>query len=99
VSASYAIEYDATEINDHNSQIDQEYSWGKLLITQELFQKLLTALAVHPGFLKVVHTFGERITPAEESFAAFFTKLHHDPMKSLHYSYGMFCRSVEYNQR
>ncbi|KAH8592032.1 hypothetical protein B0O99DRAFT_597651 [Bisporella sp. PMI_857] len=38
-------------------QVTQEHSWSQLLITEELFRKLLTILNVHPGFLDVVHVF------------------------------------------
>ncbi|KAH7085296.1 hypothetical protein BKA63DRAFT_499329 [Paraphoma chrysanthemicola] len=55
--------------------IDQAYSWGPLLITDEVFKKLATALKLHPGFLDVVHTFGERVAPVEESSASLFTRM------------------------
>jgi hypothetical protein len=71
--------------------IDQAYSWGPLLITEELFRKLLTALMVHPSFLEVAHTFGERIAPVEESFATLITRLQPDPSSNLQYSYGTSC--------
>ncbi|PVH74946.1 hypothetical protein DL98DRAFT_658401 [Cadophora sp. DSE1049] len=56
-------------------QVAQAYSWGQLPITEEMFRKLLTSMKVHPGFLDVVHVFGEKITTVEESFAAFFTRI------------------------
>ncbi|KAH7094942.1 hypothetical protein FB567DRAFT_574833 [Paraphoma chrysanthemicola] len=55
--------------------INQAYSWGPLLITDEVFKKLATALKLHPGFLDVVHTFGERVAPVEESSASLFTRM------------------------
>ncbi|KAF1845215.1 uncharacterized protein K460DRAFT_416511 [Cucurbitaria berberidis CBS 394.84] len=67
--------------------ISQAYSWGQLLITEEFFRKLLTALEVHPCFLDVVHIFGERITAVEESFAACFTRLYPSLSSSQNSSY------------
>ncbi|CAG8972104.1 hypothetical protein HYALB_00011236 [Hymenoscyphus albidus] len=60
-------------------RIAQEHSWSQLLVTEELFRKLKTALKVHPEFLDVVHVFGEKITASEESFTAFFSHLSPEP--------------------
>ncbi|KAE9969760.1 hypothetical protein BLS_005224 [Venturia inaequalis] len=57
-------------------QISQDDSWSPLLITEELFRKLCTALRVHPDFLQIVHTFGEKTAATEESLAASFTRLY-----------------------
>jgi hypothetical protein len=70
------------------SWINQSYSWSQLLITRDLFQKLLTALKVHPLFLEVVHTFGERVSPVEESYAACVTRLQPDTPLSHQCMYG-----------
>lgn len=37
--------------------------------------KLFTFLKVHPSFLDILHTSGEKIAPVEESFAAQFTRI------------------------
>ncbi|RDI89462.1 hypothetical protein Vi05172_g3 [Venturia inaequalis] len=42
----------------------------------QLFRKLCTALRVHPDFLQIVHTFGEKTAATEESLAASFTRLY-----------------------
>lgn len=71
------------------------YSWDQLLITKELFQKLLTILKVHPGFLDVVNVFGEKITAVEESFAASFTSFYPEPSVSRGCGYGTIYRRVQ----
>ncbi|CAL3971963.1 unnamed protein product [Diplocarpon coronariae] len=55
--------------------VGQEDSWSHLLVTEELFRKLLTACNVHPRFLDIVHIFGEKFSATEESFNAFFGRL------------------------
>lgn len=52
--------------------IRQSFSWGRLLISEEMLRKLFTSQKVHPNFLDVVHVFGEKTEPVEESFSTFF---------------------------
>ncbi|KAF2827276.1 hypothetical protein CC86DRAFT_405410 [Ophiobolus disseminans] len=91
VATSEALAERLKEFKQENSvwifEIAQLYSWGQFLITEELFRKLVTALKVHSRFLDVVHTFGERAAPVEESYAAFFSKLYREPSPSLSCSY------------
>ena len=75
-----------TDIN--SSQIAQEDSWSPLLITEELFRRLLTVLNVHPRFLDVVHVFGEKVTAFEESFTACFTRISPELSSSKERGYG-----------
>ncbi|OJD36867.1 ankyrin repeat protein [Diplodia corticola] len=55
--------------------IRQPYSWTQLLISEVLFRKLMTIFRVHPAFLEVVLTFGEKIAPVEESQCSFFASI------------------------
>ncbi|KAF2021172.1 hypothetical protein BU24DRAFT_416831, partial [Aaosphaeria arxii CBS 175.79] len=71
------------------SYIAQTYSWGQLLITEELFRKLMTALKVHPDFLNVLHMFGEKITAVEEGFTTLLTRLDSKPLGQLVDTYSM----------
>ncbi|KAF2805602.1 uncharacterized protein BDZ99DRAFT_423932 [Mytilinidion resinicola] len=50
----------------------QNYSWGRLRISEEIGRKLFTSLMVHPSFLAVVHLFGEKTEPVEESLSVYF---------------------------
>jgi hypothetical protein len=61
------------------SFINQSYTWSRLQISEELFQKLFTRLRVHPSFLDVVYVFSEKIGPVEESFNHFFVHLNTQP--------------------
>lgn len=45
------------------------------MISEDHCLKLFTYLKVHPSFLDIVHTSGEKIAPVEESFAAQFTRI------------------------
>ena len=54
------------------SFIRQSFSWGRLLISEVMLRKLFTSQKVHPNFLDVVHVFGEKAEPVEESFSTFF---------------------------
>ncbi|OCK75784.1 hypothetical protein K432DRAFT_307764 [Lepidopterella palustris CBS 459.81] len=55
-----------------SSFIRQRFSWGRLLISEDTVRKLFTSLTVHPDFLEVVHLFGEKSEPVEESFSVYF---------------------------
>ncbi|OCK80712.1 hypothetical protein K432DRAFT_452070, partial [Lepidopterella palustris CBS 459.81] len=54
------------------SFIRQNFSWGRLLISEDMFRKLCTSQKVHPSFLDIVHIFGEKTEAVEESYSAFF---------------------------
>ncbi|OCL06759.1 hypothetical protein AOQ84DRAFT_389976 [Glonium stellatum] len=51
--------------------IRQNFSWSSLQISEDLRQ-LFASQEVHPNFLDVVHVFGEKTEPVEESFSTFF---------------------------
>ncbi|KAF2810478.1 uncharacterized protein BDZ99DRAFT_571050 [Mytilinidion resinicola] len=52
--------------------IRQSFSWSRLKISEEGLKRLFTNLRVHPNFLDVVHVFGEKTEPVEETFLTFF---------------------------
>ncbi|OWP00039.1 hypothetical protein B2J93_8610 [Marssonina coronariae] len=57
----------------------QAFSWSRLLVSEDHCRKLLTYLKVHPAFLDILHTSGEKIGPVEESFAAQFARISPPP--------------------
>jgi hypothetical protein len=68
----------------NQSFINQTYTWSRLEISEELLRKLFTRLRVHPDFLNVLHIFGEKVAPIEESYNYFFAHIH--PEQTLHLS-------------
>ncbi|KAI9788754.1 MAG: hypothetical protein M1816_006611 [Peltula sp. TS41687] len=74
--------------------IRQSYTWSRLLISEEIFRRLFTRLKVHPDFLDVVHIFGEKVGPVEESFSAFFAQL--SPQPSITTAIGENVHSCSY---
>lgn len=70
--ASYSLFIVSSYLTTKFSFIRQSFSWGRLLISENMLRKLFTSQNVHPSFLDVVHTFGEKAEPVEESFSTFF---------------------------
>ena len=53
------------------SFLHQNYSWGRLQVSETILRQLFTGLQVHPEFLEILFLFGEKIGPIEESFSSF----------------------------
>ena len=70
--ASYSFFIVSNYLTTKFSFIRQSFSWGRLLISENMLRKLFTSQNVHPSFLDVVHIFGEKAEPVEESFSTFF---------------------------
>ena len=66
------------------SFLRQNYTWSQLRISEELLRKLFTRLKVHPDFLEVLLSFGEKIGPVEESFGSFFSHCHRQQQENRH---------------
>ena len=73
------MNYTWTTHNEKNSYITQAFSWSRLLISEDHCLKLFTYLKVHPSFLDILHTSGEKIAPVEETFIAQFTHIYPPP--------------------
>lgn len=71
-SSQLASYLEQSSSSTHVFFIRQSFSWGRLLISENMLRKLFTSQNVHPSFLDVVHIFGEKAEPVEESFSAFF---------------------------
>ena len=54
------------------SSIRQSFSWSRLQISEEDLRQLFANQEVHPNFLDIVHIFGEKTEPIDESFSTFF---------------------------
>lgn len=52
--------------------IRQSFSWSRLQISEEDLRQLFANQEVHPNFLDIVHIFGEKTEPIDESFSTFF---------------------------
>ncbi|KAK6526985.1 hypothetical protein TWF281_010182 [Arthrobotrys megalospora] len=55
--------------------IEPQYSWGRLQITEEVARKLFSSLPVHQQFISVISTFGEKISPVEQSYLTYFDRI------------------------
>ncbi|KAF3172632.1 hypothetical protein TWF788_009395 [Orbilia oligospora] len=55
--------------------IDPEYSWGRLQISEEVARRLFSSLPVHQQFISVISTFGEKISPVEQSYLTYFDRI------------------------
>jgi hypothetical protein len=65
-----------------DSLLPQEYSWGSLVISFEGIRKLLSSLAIHPSFIDVLRTFGEKTNFEDDSCESFH--FHHAPVTGSH---------------
>lgn len=63
------------DFNSHR-MIPQEYSWGKLLISEDIMKRLLSHYNVFPAFLDVLNAFGERTTAAGDSLGGCYISRH-----------------------
>ncbi|KAF8534590.1 hypothetical protein BDD12DRAFT_983751 [Trichophaea hybrida] len=50
--------------------IPQQYSWGELMISEEAMRKLFTSIGVFAEFVDLVHAFGSKTGPVDETFAS-----------------------------
>ncbi|KAI9763753.1 MAG: hypothetical protein M1839_006316, partial [Geoglossum umbratile] len=55
--------------------IVSDFSWSQLLISEEILRKLFTYMCVHPHFLDIIHLFGEKLGPVEESLSIYFDNM------------------------
>ncbi|RVD86402.1 uncharacterized protein DFL_004679 [Arthrobotrys flagrans] len=55
--------------------INPEYSWGRLQISEEVARRLFSSLPVHQQFISVISTFGEKISPVEQSYLTYFDRI------------------------
>ena len=53
------------------SLIPQQGSWGRLVIDEKSFRKLLTTFKVFPSFVDIVRSFGEKTGYEDDSFGCF----------------------------
>ncbi|KAK6519178.1 hypothetical protein TWF281_003867 [Arthrobotrys megalospora] len=76
-------------VNDSNLQqtvayyFDARNSWSRLQITEEIIRKILANYLVHPKFIPILATFGERVNATEESYVSYFDKIQEvDPFRT-----------------
>ncbi|KAF3081621.1 hypothetical protein TWF102_009747 [Orbilia oligospora] len=55
--------------------IDPVYSWGRLQVSEEVARRLFSSLPVHQQFISVISTFGEKISPVEQSYLTYFDRI------------------------
>lgn len=60
------------------SLIPQEFSWGRLLISEEGFRKLSTFHSISPVFLDFVRAFGEKTTYYDDTFGGYRSEISRD---------------------
>lgn len=60
----------------NTSFLRQEYSWGRLLVTQSTFDDLLKAFDALPALKKYVSYFGFKSSDANEHFATYERRIH-----------------------